>query len=424
MLLGWVALSAALSLTGPLWDITEQLEAEQTKDDKAADDARCWCKSVQSTLDDRLRNSKSEIPNLKTLRDSAKFGNVRLRIEINSDQKAIAEHSSSLSTSSALNEKATASHAQEKVDTAKSLESLKDALKLVDKPSQAHGVLKGLQDSFAAKLAASKESEQTRRSQSKDLSSAKTDMLKATQRSLETKVQRLASEKVVKAQAESDMAAYEGQSEADYNLQGVLTNSCEKLAAASAERQRQRQQLNIALSEEKAKVANDVAMKAMSKVLLLKSKSVVTSEGRCAKVLETLGSEFQGDCADAQERAEETKSRADENLENARKSSRELMDVVAKSSQFQADMNSVLSNVFMNIHLAIQHNPKLPAALKTKLDAYGKQAQSDNKAAPALYNAVRTASKKSTMADMKVVTSLQMGAATAGTAVVEAKRCK
>merc|ERR1719183_2549524 len=111
------------------------------------------------------------------------------------------------------------------------------------------------------------------------------------------KMRRLADGKVVIAQAKSDITAYTGQREADFALQSTLKSVCAELADAAANRAKQRQDTVIALSEAKAKAAETAAMKAMTKVMLLKSKSVVKGQARCSKVLQNLGEAFQGDCA-------------------------------------------------------------------------------------------------------------------------------
>jgi len=423
MLLGSAAVAAALSLGGPLTDLNDQLDAETKADEKAADEAKCWCKSVQEVIDDRLRNSESEVSQLERIRDSRFYENVGLNVEVKQHSKQIAEHSRSLQASGAILDKASKSHSGEKEETAQALSSLKKALDIVPKGNQLHGTLKGLEDSFASKLKQATEDHERQQSQFKDMNEAKTDMLKLAEQSKDNKMRRLAEGKVIIAQAKSDIAAYSGQRDADYGLQSSLQSVCGKLAGAATQRTKLRQDTMIALSEEKAKVAQNNAMKAMSKVMLLKSKSVVKTHGGCSKVLQGLGEEFQGDCSGVKDRAEDLKKTADENLAGARKSAADLMKLMDKSTGVQADMSKVLSNVFMNSHLATTKG-KLDGVVKGKVTTYGETADADKKAAPALYDQVRAKAKACTLADMKVVTSLQMGAATAGSALVEAKKCK
>jgi len=420
---GLAALTAALSLGGPLSDINDQLDAESKVDEKAAGEAKCWCKSVQSAIDDRLRNSESEVSELERIRDARFYENVGLNVEVKQHQEQIASHTRSLQESNAILGKATKSHTGEKEETAQALKSLKKALDIVPKGNEVHGTLKGLEDSFTSKLEEATKEHERRQTQFKDMNEAKSEMLNLAKHGMNMKMRRLADGKVVIAQAKSDLAAYSKQRDADYSLQSSLTSVCGDLADAATKRAKLRQDTVIALSEEKAKVAQSASMKAMSKVMLLKSKSVMKSEARYSKVLESLGSSFQGDCEGAKERAEDTKRRADEVLAGARKSAADLMALMDKSNGVQADMSKVLSNVFMNSHLATTKG-KLALDVKAKVSTYGDAANADKKAAPALYDAVRAKAKECTKADMKVVTSVQMGAAIAGKAVVEAGKCK
>merc|ERR1719327_2402215 len=110
-----------------------------------------------------------------------------------------------------------------------------------------------------------------------------------------------------------------------------------------------RQDAMIAISEEKAENAKTESMKAMSKVMMLKS--VVTREAQCAKMLESLGASFKGDCDGVRERAEDAKRRADENLEGAKKNAKDIMTLMDKSHSIQSDLTKMLSNVKLNVHL-------------------------------------------------------------------------
>jgi len=423
MWFGCAALLVAVSLGGPLTDLNDQLAEDTKKDAAAADNARCWCKKVKSVLDDRLRNSESEISELKTIKDSRFYENVGLHVQVKQHQKEIASNERSLQESNAIGNKASKSHASEKEETAQSLNSLRKALKIVPKGNEVHGVLKGLQDNFARKLEESKKEHVRREAQFKDMNSAKAEMLKLARKGMNMKQRRLADGEVVIAQAKSDIAAYTGQREADWALRGSLKSVCGDIADAATKREKQRQDTVIAISELKAANAQKAAQKAMSKVMLLKAKSVTTGQARCAKMLQALGDSFQGDCSGARDRAEDTKKHAMENLAGSRKAAKDLMDLMEKSKKIQADMSKMLSNVFMNSHLATMKG-QLKGAVKAKISTLGDTANADKKATPALFNAVRAKAQVSTQADMKVVTTLQMGAATAAKALVDAGKCK
>lgn len=423
MWLGSVAITAALSLGGPLTDLNDQLENDSKADTKAAEEVKCWCKDVQAALDERLRNSDSEISELERIRDSRFYENVGLNVEVKQHKEQIDDHSQSLQTANALAEKSGKSHALEKAQTAQALKQLRKAMDIVPKGNEVHGTLKGLEESFSSKLEEAEQEHDRRQSQFQDMNEAKADMLKLAKRGLEMKMHRVAEGKVVIAQAKSDISAYTGQREADWALQASLRSVCDDIAGAAAKRLTMRQDAMIAISEEKAENAKTESMKAMSKVMLLKSKSVVTREAQCAKMLESLGASFKGDCDGVRERAEDAKRRADENLEGAKKNAKDIMTLMDKSHSIQSDLTKMLSNVKLNVHLATTKG-KLASGVKSKISALGDAADADLKAAPSLFDKVRAKGKESTMKDMKVVTSLQMGAATAGQAVVEAGKCK
>merc|ERR1719258_408217 len=137
----------------------------------------------------------------------------------------------------------------------------------------------------------------------------------------------------------------------------------------------------IAISEEKAENAKTESMKAMSKVMLLKSKSVVTREAQCAKMLESLGASFKGDCEGVKERAEDAKRRADENLEGSKKAAKDIMDLMDKSKGIQAGIKEVLSQQVMSSHLAASKG-QLQSGIKSKVSTLGDTADADLKATP------------------------------------------
>lgn len=421
MWLGSAAFTAALSLGGPLTDLDEQLASESKADAKAAEEAKCWCKGVQSALDDRLRNSDSEISELEHIRDARFYENVGLNVEVKQHQDQIADHTRSLQTSNAIVDKASKNHISEKEETTQALKQLRKAMDIVPKGNEVHGTLKGLEDSFASKLDEAQKDHDTREAQFKDMNSAKSEMLKLAKQSMNSKMRRLADGKQVIAQAKSDLAAYTLQRDADWALQGSLKSVCSDLADGATKREKERQDTVIAISEEKAKNAEKAAMKAMSKVMLLKSKSV--AKARCAKVLQALGGAFQGDCAGTRERAEDAKRRADDNLAGSKKAAKDIMTLMEKSTEIQAGLTKVFNKVIMSSHLATSRG-SLESGIKSKVSALGKTADEDLKATTALFDKVRAKAKESTKADMKVVTSLQMGAAMASKAVVEAGKCK
>jgi len=416
-------MGAAMSLNGPLTDLNDQLDSETKADAKAAEEAKCWCKSVQSVLDDRLRTSESEVSELEHIRDSRFYENVGLNVEVKRHQEQIGDHEQSLQAANAIAEKGRKSHVNEKEETAQALKSLRKALDIVPKGNEVAGTLKGLESSFADKLEQATEEHDRRQSQFKDMNEAKGEMLKLARKSMDNKMRRLADGSVVIAQAKSDIAAYSAQREADYSLQSSLKSVCGEIADAATKREKQRQDAVIAISDQKVKDSQKAAMKAMNKVMLLKSKSVVKAEARCSKVLQMLGEEFQGDCSGVIERAEDAKRRADENLAGARKGAGDIMKLMDKSQAIQTGLTKMLSNQVMQAHLATSRG-KLEDAIKTKVSTLGDTANADNKATPSLFDKVRAKAKESSLTDMKVVTSLQMGAATAGTAVVNAKKCK
>merc|ERR1719440_1969744 len=151
MWLGSVALTAAMSLTGPLTDLNDKLDAESKADKDAAEEAKCWCKSVQSALDDRLRNSESEVSDLEHIRDARTFENVGLNVEVKQHKEQIDEHTQSLAAAGALADKGAKAHVDEKEQTAQALKSLRKAIDIVPKGNEVHGVLQGLEDKFASK---------------------------------------------------------------------------------------------------------------------------------------------------------------------------------------------------------------------------------------------------------------------------------
>lgn len=424
MWLGSAALVAASSLDGPLSDLNDKLEAEAKADAKVAEDAKCWCKDVQSVLDDRLRNSDSQISDLEHIRDARFYENVGLNVEVKQHGKQIDDHEQSLQAAGALASKATKAHGNEKEQTKQALKSLRNAIDIVPKGNEVHGVLQGLEDKFAAKLEDAQEEHDRRESQMKDVNEAKQEMLRLAKKSLNSKMRRVADGKVVIAQAKSDIAAFSQQRDSDYSLQASLRSVCDKVQDAATKRIKERQDAVIAISEQKATNAEKAAQKAMSKVMLLKSKAAVTSQsGSCSKMLDLLGESFQGDCSGVKERAEDAKRRADENLAGAKKSAADIMKLMDKSNSIQAGLTKMLSNVYMNSHLATTKG-KLAAGIKSKIDALGDTANADKKETPGLFDQLRAKGKESTKADMKVVTSLQMGAATAGKAVVDAAKCE
>jgi len=423
MWLGSAALTAALSLVGPLTDLSDQLEAESKADAKAVDDAKCWCKDVQSAIDDRLRNSESETSELERVRDARFYENVGLNVEIKQHQEQIDDHSQSLNEADALSDKASKSHEEEKEQNTQAIASLAKALDLVPKDNQVHGVLQGLKDSFSNKLEEASKDHERQQSQMEDMNAAKTEMLKLARQSKNSKMKRLADGKVVIAQAKSDIAAYEGQREADFALKYKVKSVCDDIAEAGTKREKQRQDTVIAISEAKAKDAENAAMKAMQKVMLLKAKSHTQVEARCSKVLYSLWAAMEGDCEGVKERAEDAKRRADENLEGSKKAAKDIMDLMDKSKGIQAGIKEVLSQQVMSSHLAASKG-QLQSGIKSKGSTLGDTADADLKATPGLFDEVRAKAKESTKADMKVVNSLQMAAATASKAVVDAGNCQ
>jgi hypothetical protein len=423
-LLMWLcsaALVAASSLGGPLTALDDQIASETKADAEASGDIKCWCKDVQSALDERLRNSESEISELEHIKDSRFYENVGLNIEVKQHQKQIADHSQSLQTSNALSAKNAKSHASEKAETTQSLKALREAMKTVPEGSEVHGTLKGLEDSFSSKLEEAQKSNERRQTQYEDMNSAKSEMLKLARHGAEMKTRRLSEGEAVISQAKSDISAYTMQREADWALQSSLKSVCGDLADAHTKRLNQRQDAVIAISDEKAKNAQANAQKAMSKVMLLRSKSV--TKARCSKVLEILGTTFQGDCSGVRERAEDAKRRADDVLAGARKAAKDVMTLMDKSNGIQAGMSKVLSNIKLNSYLA-SSKLKLEPGVKGKISDIGSSADSDLKALPSLFDKVRAKAKESTKGDMKLVTSLQMGAAKASQAVVDSKKCE
>jgi len=421
MWFGSAALVAASSLGGPLTALDEQIASESKADDKAQGDIKCWCKDVQSALDDRLRNSESEISELEHIRDTRFYENVGLKVEVKQHQEQVASNSQSLATSNALAEKGRKAHVGEKEETTQALKQLRKAKEIVPKGNEVHGTLQGLEDSFSSKLQAAQEDHERQQAQYKDMNAAKSEMLRLAKHGVNMKLRRLADGEGVISQAKSDISAYTVQREADWALQSSLKSVCGDLADAATNREKQRQDTTIAISEEKAKNAHDVAQKAMSKVMLLKSKSV--SKVSSAKVLDLLGTAFQGDCAGVRERAEDAKRRADDVFAGAKKAAAGIMALMEKSNGVQAGLSKVLSNIKLNSHLATSRG-KLESGIKAKISSLGSTADADLKAMPAQFDKLRAKAKDSTKGDMKVVTSLQMGAAKAGQAVVDSRKCQ
>lgn len=421
MWLGSVAQIAAISLGGPLADLNHQLQAESKADAEASDGVKCWCNDVQSALDERLRNSESEISDLERIRDSRFYENVRLNIEVKQHKEEIDDQTQSMAAADAIAGKHAMAHANEKEDTTQALKQLRQALGKVPQGSEVHGALQGLEDTFANNLENARQQHERRDAQFKDVSDAKGEMLKLARKGLRTKLHRVADGKVVIAQAKSEIAAYSAQRDADWSLQASLRRVCDDVANAATNREKQRRDIMIAISQANAKQAENAAMKAMQNVMLLKqSTSVGKTEFGRSKMLQALG--FQGDCAGVKEHAEDAKRRADGNLASAKKNARDIIDLMDKSHTIQADLEKMLGDIFMNTHLATMKN-KLETDIKSKVSNFGDIAQADKKATPDLFNEVRAKGKKTTQADMKVVTSLQMGAATAGQAVVDANQC-
>jgi len=421
ILLGSAGSVAASSLRGPLTALDEMVASETKADAKAVGDGKCWCKEMQSTLDERLRNSESEISELEHIRDARFYENVGLNVEVKQHKEQIASHSESLQTADALSSKSQKAHTGEKEDTTQALKQLRKAMDITPKNNEVHGALKGLEESFSSKLEAANEEHERRQAQNKDLREAKSEMLNLANHGLDMKLRRVADGQAVIAQAKSDISAYTVQRDADYSLQASLKNVCGKLEDAATNRLNQRQDATIAISEQKAQNAQDVSRKAMSKVMLLKSKSA--SKASCSKVLEILGTAFQGDCAGVRERAEDASRRAHDVLAASKKAAADIMALSDKSNRIEADMSKVLSNIKLNSHLATMKG-KLDSVIKAKITTLGTTADSDLKALPSLFGELRAKAKDSTKGDMKVVTSVQMGAAKASQAVVNAGKCK
>merc|ERR1719375_2213678 len=150
-------LVAASSLGGPLTALDEQLASETKADAKAQEEIKCWCKEVQSVLDDRLRNSESEMSELEHIRDARFYENQGLKVEVKQHKEQVESHSQSLATQDALAEKSRKAHAGEKEETTQALKQLRKAMEIVPKGNEVHGTLRGLEDSFSSKLEAASE---------------------------------------------------------------------------------------------------------------------------------------------------------------------------------------------------------------------------------------------------------------------------
>merc|ERR1719181_563594 len=108
------ALTAAMSIGGPLTDLNDKLDAESKAD-----------------AEDRLRNSESEISELERIRDSRFYENAALSVEVKQHKEQIDDHSQSLQTANALAEKSGKSHVLEKEQTAQALKQLRKAMDIV-----------------------------------------------------------------------------------------------------------------------------------------------------------------------------------------------------------------------------------------------------------------------------------------------------
>jgi len=254
MWLGSAVSIAALSLSGPLTALDEQLASESKADDKAAGEGKCWCKDMQSILDERLRNSESEISELEHIRDARFYENQGLKVEVKQHKEQVASHSQSMQTADALSSKSQKAHASEKEDTTQALKQLRKAMDITPKNNEVHGALKGLEESFSSKLEAANEEAERRQAQFKDLGAAKSEMLKLARHGVDMKLRRLADGEAVIAQAKSHISAYTVQRDADWALQVSLKNVCGKLADAATNRLNQRQEAVIAISEQKARM--------------------------------------------------------------------------------------------------------------------------------------------------------------------------
>jgi hypothetical protein len=428
MWLGSVALAVASTLRGPLTDLDEQIATESKADAEAAEEVKCWCKDLKETLDTRLRESAAEIQELETIRDTRYYENVGLKIQVKQHKDDVNLHSQSLGEADAINSKAHQSHSDEKEETQKALESLRLAIDKVPKGGEVHGTLQGLEEKFANKLQEAQEQHDRRQAQFEEVHAAKTEMMRLAKEGADMKMRRLADGELVIAQAKSEIAAFSAQQEADYALSASLKTVCNELSDSAAARLKQRQDAAIAISELKAKNAENVALAAaskISKVMLLRRAATAAIEHDTASssgALAMLGASFKGDCVGARERAEDTKRRADEALAHAQKAGSDLMALVAKSDTIQAQSSKVLNEIVMNSHLATTKNT-LADGIKTKVSALGETANTDLKAIPSLFNEIRAQGRKNAEADHKVVVSLQSAAASASKALVDANEC-
>jgi len=305
-----------------LKDMLTQMEKEADEDEEVYDKLACWCETGDKEKTKSISDAEARISELTTSIESFTSLSARLSQEIENLNKEVKADQEALDTATALRQKQVAEFSGEEKDLLESINSLKAANAVFSKnkamiqvtkshilgvaaalgkemskhkaalrgvltPSarriigafvqapenysyaqqsskqpqsnEIQGILRQMQGSFEANLAATQKEETSNQQSFEELKAAKDKQIAAGQAQIDTKTQELAAANEKKAQAKQDLEDTSNSLEADQEFIKMLKEKCSTSDADWEERQKTRQTEMQACSKALAVLSSDDA---------------------------------------------------------------------------------------------------------------------------------------------------------------------